>query len=230
MQDQDVQVWTIVLGAVGVLVTALVPVALHRATHRRRQVSFAVTYAPLPNAPQLAVASVRLWASGRSDVASSMFDGGRPVTVRFAAPIVDGIRPFVQELPGWGFERDGADRLVLRPSLIGRGSVHGADVVVPAGTAFRLHHALVDTKVVLEQPRSAARRRRVLGGMAISAIVAGVGFLLYIVAIFAVLAGDDWLALATAISLVSILLFLGGVVGVVVLAIVRLVQYAIRRS
>lgn len=152
----------VILAAIGLLAAIAVPVAIHRAAHPKRRVSYHLAQrpaSPIPASPGVVptrfevppgwpmIVTVTLWSSGRADISSKAFDSKQPIVFQFSSPILEDGAP-VQDPTGFGgFEREGTNRLVIRPSRLGRDTVHWKEVVVASPVEYLVRHSLVDVEV-----------------------------------------------------------------------------------
>lgn len=226
----------IVLPLLGLIASVAVPLFIHRATHPARRVSYSVDALPLGVPPGSAPASrvtVRLWSSGRTDVPSSVFDSGRPITFQFATPILDDLSPAPEhEIDGWGFAREGENRLIFPPALIGHGTEYSRTVVVTDPVRYLMRHPLADVEMVRAAggPEPAGRRRLRVSAMVVGAGLIALGFLVQVIAT-AVTVGSgttDYLGLGF-LTLLSIAVIVAGVVTLLVSGIARLTRRAAAR-
>lgn len=183
----------LVVAVLGLIATVAVPIVVSRQTHPRRQVRYfvevlndeallagadGIPLSQLAGRPDLAVVSVRLWSSGRVDIPSSAFDGGKPLVFQFSSAIEDdALPPSPWEVAGWGFERSGERELVLQPTVIGRSSAFETLVAVRQPVYYQLHHPLLDVDVVTDANHTGppANHRR---GIHLTTIRVGAGLLI----------------------------------------------------
>lgn len=239
----------VVLAVIGLIAAVAVPVAIHRATHPKRRVSYFVSarpqvpvplppgqrdarrMTPPPGWPMLVTLSV--FSSGRADVPSALFDGGRPIAFRFGSPI-RGVKTDPAEFPGFGgFEIEDADRLVFPPTLIGADRTFTAEVAVDWPVTCTVRHPLIDVQVLEthtppDRTRATAGTRRFThNGMFWGVAQLVLGFALMVIAVAVASAGAP---IVVPLALAYTLLIMSGAATIAITAVARLVRWLVNRA
>lgn len=248
----------LVVAILGLIATVAIPIVVSRQTHPRRQVRYfvevlndeallagadGISLSPLVGRPDLAVVSVRLWSSGRVDIPSSAFDGGKPLVFQFSSAIEDdALPPSPWEVAGWGFERSGERELLLQPTVIGRANAFQTLVAVRQPVYYQLHHPLLDVDVITDANHTgpSTRRRR---GIHFTTIRVGAGLLilafasLFIALIWDTViastnpnASDQDYAFTTVFIILLFIFFFAGSVTLIVGLIIRFARRKARRK
>lgn len=165
----------ILIGIVALILTVVIPVALHRREHPTRQVRWRVQAVRLLSADLGAsrrisvtvdgrsvrdphLVTVTLWSSGRADVPSSSFDQQLPITVRLGVPILEQIDATPEAPNPWLLQPDvlAGTSLTLPPMLLRRGSRYTTQALVEGRPTPYLEQALIDIPVVEEKDNDAS--------------------------------------------------------------------------
>jgi len=80
----------IAFGVIGLLVAAIVPFYIQRQNHPKRELRYAVVLVKNKNtnfSQTGSVVKLRVWATGRADIPSALFDDHQPIIFRFSAPV-----------------------------------------------------------------------------------------------------------------------------------------------
>ncbi len=241
------EVTNIVLAVIGLIAAVAVPIAIHRATHPKRRVSYFLSIRPqipvpappgrtsaaglTPPAGWPMLVTVAMWSSGRADVPTSLFDGARPIAFQFGSPI-RGMTIPAHDLPEFGaFMLDGDARLDFPPALVGADRVFTAEVAVSWPVRCVVRHPLIDvpvieTKTPPERSRSTSGARRFThNGMFWGVAQLVLGFALMVIAV--ALVGTP---LAAALGLLYLLFIVSGLLTVVITGIVRLTRWLNARA
>lgn len=228
-----------IIRVVGVAASVAVPVFVHLRTHPRRRVSYVLDERPAPpgvvapDGRSLNLVTVRLWASGRTDISSTDFDGQKAIVFQFNGAIVDAAAPPDEsQIEGWGFERAKSNQVVLQPSLLPRRSVYSTTVALPAPVHYWVRHPLLNIPMVVEPAGPGDKTsRRGASRFRITALSAGitlsvVGFVGGI-ALLPLVA--DYNSLAVSLYALASVLQTVGFFMVAISLIVRIVRFAARR-
>jgi hypothetical protein len=238
----------VVLAVIGLLATIAVPVAIHRATHPKRRVSYFLGVRPLhpvPQPPGPATArtsappgwpmqvTLQMWSSGRADVSSKNFDGDRPIVFQFGSPILEAHDADDEPTYLGVFEREGENRVLFRPAPIGGRRVFTIGLVVAEPVSFRVRHPLIDVEMVESRvPFQGARttggiRHLATNGMFWGVLQLVLSFVAMIVAFPAMDVAPSW---GTALVLTYTVLFISGLLTIAISAIVRLTRWLTARA
>ena len=238
----------LILATLGLIASIVIPATIHRQAHPKREVRFHIEVADVPGhtalvtspAPardpvdrvRLRCVTVSLWASGRADIPSSAFDGGRPLVIQFSAPILDDAAPAVEhDVSGWGFARAGSNQVILQPTIIGRGVVFKTEVIMDQPVYFRIRNPLIDIAVVQQvkgAPQAIPARQNpfaALSGVGVGVGLTIMGFVLSIIgiAVYDTQTGSPF-------GIAGVLLVPFGLAVVAVALTVRLIRWIIQRN
>ncbi|WP_345750786.1 hypothetical protein [Microbacterium rhizophilus] len=235
----------LIAALLGLVVAIVVPVAIHRATHPKRQLSYHLAVhapppqpgvapvAPPPGVPahQPVPVTLLVWSTGRADVATTAFDAGRPILFRLAGRVTQPPRPL--DVPdGWSMSLVGNRDVTLGPVLIGRGTVFAAELLVEGPISVRVWNSLVDTAVVHSPVPPQSRDLRVGVKRRLSAMTIGVSAIVLALAleIISIAIVTENRAATVALTLTAALLGLVGIVTVIVSGITRITRYVRARA
>lgn len=217
------------MGLLTIGATIGMPVVLHRATHPKRELRYAVT-----SVNEAAGAwRVVVWSVARADIPSSLYDGNRPIVFRFSVPVVSGpVRSNLLDGPVWASENE----LHLGPRLLHTDFFASAEFSTSRSFGVSVDKTLVDVAIVEDRAvastsqvrqaaaveRSQARARLTL--RTVWAYVLIGSFVLFVAGLSLSLGGIE--PVGTSLGGASLILFPVGLVLLLVDAIRRIARRA----
>lgn len=166
----------IILAAVGLVASVVVPIVLSRREHPKRELAYEFEAESLlaVNASRINLtvmhdgrlvlqpylATLTVTATGRADIASTTFDAGKPITFTSNRPIIaefDSNRG--HQSASIQLAREGSNSLALQPALIKKGDRAVRRFLVDGEPSMVATSSLIDTELV--DSEKLARRARV---------------------------------------------------------------------
>jgi hypothetical protein len=153
----------LVVTVLGIVIASVLTVYVYRRTNPKRIVRYRMEVTSLLSHNSLAggrlvvslgahavasphIVTITVWSSGRADIPSQAFDGGKPMIFDLGAPILEGVPEDVPQEPQILIEQP--SRLALRPALLRKGFESRIQVVVDGTPNLQVTHSLIDIPVV----------------------------------------------------------------------------------
>lgn len=217
------------VGLLTVAATIGIPVLLHRASHPKRELRYAVTLANASTGTWRVV----IWSAARADIPSSLYDGDRPIIFRFSVPVVSGsVTSSLLDGPLWVSETE----LHLGPRLLHTDFQASAEFSTSRAFDVKVDKTLIDVSIVEDravantpQPRQIAAversqaRARLTLRTVWSYVLIG-SFVLFVVGLSLSLGGIE--PLGTSLGGASLVLFPVGLVLLLIDGIRRITRRA----
>lgn len=156
----------ILLGALTLLAGILVPIWLHRRAHPERELRYragatrVLQTMPSESSPltiRLGDQAVgdphsvtfELWSTGRADIATSVFDSGRPLLVSLGASILPGTLRVIESQPvRVSIEQVSAEHLSIKPQLLPKTLRVALSAMTDASPTVTVENPLIDVSVI----------------------------------------------------------------------------------